>query len=673
MIYFRGIKKSFAQRIDYIDKNFATNAKLGIWKKDKNFIINFWQPFALSVDLIIYDKLDNDKVVEKINFVKKQKIWQVKIPLKFEDYYYHIKVQDENKKSKLVLDPYAKSLSVFNWEGKTNKTPKAAIIDWQKHFKNESFSDKNFDIKKDQNLVIYEMHIRDFSSLVDKKLENRKGTFKAAQECQIFSYLKKLGITHIQLLPVQSIYTLDDSNLEIIEKGNGQKWSTNYNWGYDPLNYFSLAGWYFSKPEDPSNRIIEFRDFIEEAHKNGIAVIMDVVYNHMMTNMLMNNILKDYFFRENSQILPVDDFALNTESKMVRKLIIDSLVYFVEYFKVDGFRFDLSTFIDKKTLNLIFKKLKKINPNIILHGEAWEFSDLNYENSYTKGTNTNSKGFAYFNDTTRNAIKGSDDLDLIEKSYGLIQGNLDYFDHYLFSIVGNVKKYPLFQKSNLEKKNYHLFSKDYNMNLQYSACHDGFSLWDKIITTTNKSFSDSIKIYRQALMMQFSTQGKQLILAGTEFCHSKPTDFSGYDSARSLKILNSENNLVDKSNFWVNENSYKTSDYTNGLKWQNLNNDLVKKHVFNFLTRLIHFYKNSNFFKLDNNFEKVNFLKIKKGFVFYEIQHQEEKLFIAHNFSNENIYLKELENKKILFNSDFDDSNDKSDFWVLKNSSIIFQ
>ncbi|WP_156933541.1 alpha-amylase family glycosyl hydrolase [[Mycoplasma] collis] len=661
----------YNKNIKQIDKLYYTTTKLGLYKQKSNFILKFWAPLAEKVLFTIYDSENRNKIVDEIDFVKKNKIWEVKISLKYLNYFYHIKIIRNNKEF-LILDPYAKAIETFDWKGKTNLIPKAVIVDWE----NELNKIENIKLNKqnNENVIIYELHIRDFTSLSkNNNIQNRKGTFNAAIENNIFDYLNNLNVNFLQLLPIHSIYTLNDNNLNIINKNQANKWTTNYNWGYDPMNYFSLNGWYFNNPHNYNSRFVEFKNFINKAHEKKIGIIIDVVFNHLMINKLFENIVPNYYFRNKAKIFPVNQPPFNSQAKMVRKLILDSLIYLVKYFDVDGFRFDLSTFIDKQTLNIICKKLKKIKPDIILHGEAWQFSDLNYQDSFTKGINFNNHDFAYFNDTLRNAIKGSDSVNLSTNDYGLIQGNLNYLNDFLISIVGNSKAIKTNLKLTNKKISYEVFAKNPKMALQYSACHDGFTLWDKIITTTNLSFRENLKLYRQALIMQFSSQGKQLILAGSEFLQTKPTDFTGQDSEISLKIINNENSVYDNENLFVNSNSYKTSDYTNGLKWDLLKNNIIENNIYNFLKKLLNFYKNSKFFNLNLKNKKIIFHKIDKGYIYYEIKVENSSLFIIHNFNNKKIELKNIKIKKIIFNSDFDTENQNILNYIPAKSSLIFE
>lgn len=217
---------------------------------------------------------------------------------------------------------------------------------------------------------------------------------------------------------------------------------------------------------------------------------------------------------------------------MVRKLIIDSLKYFVLYYNVDGFRFDLSSFLTKDTIDEIHNELVKIKPNIILHGEAWKFSDLDYHNTYVKGVSTNTIKFAYFNDTIRDAIKGSDH----KNDPGLIVHNDQrLLSKYLVSIPGGIKDYKFDHKLKLkfDDRDYDQFANDVGINLAYSHCHDGMTLWDKLnVSTKELSFDERIQRYRQGLILSTLTMGRQLLLAGSELLQSKPNDESGMDSEK---------------------------------------------------------------------------------------------------------------------------------------------
>ncbi|MGZ9413948.1 alpha-amylase family glycosyl hydrolase [Mycoplasma sp. 1012] len=677
MMEYKGNYEIVNKNVQRIDERVSKKiSSQGIFKKDNFFFFRIWIPDVAEVYVEIFNKNERMQKITTIGCKRNNDLWTGKISEIYEGYYYLFKIKrTKDQPFEYIFDPYAKVFAPFDWEGTTQKIPLAVIVDWEKTLVEEI---ETIPLKTNLNNgvdpLIYELHIRDFTSLLDQNnFKNRLGTFNAALENNIFEYLKDLGITHLQLLPIQSIYTLSDKNLNILNKNEGTGWTTNYNWGYDPLNYFSIAGWYSSDPKDPYARLREFKHFVNEAHKNGIAIIMDVVFNHMMINDLLETITPNYYFRNNSEVFPVDLPALNSEAKMVRKMMIDSLVYFAKYFGVDGFRFDLSTFIDKTTLCKMQDELKKINKNIVLHGEAWPFSDLKFENSFTKGVNTNSIKFAYFNDTIRNAIKGADSIEDNEK--GLITSNYSKFSDFLVSITGNIQKFDYPNSEFIEKDAYSVFANEPNITLQYAACHDGFTLWDKIITTSNLSFSENINLYNQALMMQLTSQGRQLILAGTELLQTKPLDKSGQHDNRYLKILNNDNNLSNDKNDFVVDNSYKTTDYVNGLKWNHLQNRKIKEKVYDFLKKLLKFRNKTKYFRLHTAKEinrKLKYKEIRENFVVFSVKEKTNKAIVIHNFNDHPEHF-DYNKYKLVLSSRHISLKDKKENIVPAKTSIILE
>ncbi|QKT05697.1 alpha-amylase family glycosyl hydrolase [Mycoplasma sp. OR1901] len=645
---------------------------LGVLFKKDLIQVKIWQPIAENVELLIFDKSKKDKIVKTLNGTKEEVVWKFELPLEYEDYLYQFKITHEDKSVTYALDPYAYSLASFNWEGEETKVGKGVLLDLN--------SEKNG--KKPKKLIwrknnhvdtsIYELHVRDFtSSLNQKDFKSRLGTFDALREHKLFDYVKDLGITHVQLLPIQSAYTVNDKETKIYKKGEGQGWTTNYNWGYDPHNYFSINGVYSSNADDPHARIKELKELVADAHSKGVGVIMDVVYNHMMTNNIYDNILPGYYYRDDAKIKPVIYPPLADERFMVRKIILDSLKYFVKYFNIDGFRFDLSSFHHYETIDYIAQELRKINPNIVLHGEAWPFSDLKFSDSYIKGARSNNIAFGYFNDSVRDAIKGDEH---IEFKGGLISRyDVTSFRRYVTSVVGGIKDFN-FGKASYSREKYVLYSDDIATNLAYAACHDGMTLWDKInTTTTNLSFIERIEAYRQALMMTTFTQGRQFILAGTELLQSKPCDYSGEEGFKcKVSEYDDFNENPDRASY--HPNSYKTTDYVNAIKWEHLEKDGVKEFVYDFFKKINTFRNKTKFFRLATNKEvkdSVKFTKTdaKKGILSFTVTQNDEKIEVIHNFSNQEIKYKLNEGDKVLFNSRI-----KSTKGILdKNSSVLLR
>ncbi|QZE12625.1 alpha-amylase family glycosyl hydrolase [Mycoplasma sp. Ms02] len=640
---------------DFDLKNSYQGNDLGVTFNEGSIKVKLWHPLALNVRLIIFDKNDFDREVQSFEMIKERPVFKVEISNDFEGYYYQFEITHKDGNVTRALDPYAKSMAPFDWQGKEDKVAKGALV----NIDSEKAGLKPIKLKKDftnkSKAIIYEAHVRDFTSL-NPKIKN-KGTFKGLQEAQIFDYLNELGVTHLQLLPLNSTYTVNELDNKILAKGEGSGWTTNYNWGYDPHNYFTLNGIYSSNPKNPYSRIKEFKELINEAHEKGVGVIMDVVYNHIMTNNILENVLPGYYFRDGAKVKPVSYPPLASERQMVRKLIVDSLVYYAKEFNIDGFRFDLSCFMDSETLEELTKTLQKINPNIVLHGESWPFSDLEYQKSWIKGTTTNDLGFAYFNDSIRNALAGAEHHD--DHQYlGLVSKyRPEMFDKYVSSITGGIRDFKQFSELNYKSDSYDCFASSPEMNLTYFACHDGFTLWDKISTSTqNLSFEERLERYRLALVANVVTQGRLLLLAGTELLQSKPNDESGMDSHRSrLSPYKDELSDNPEGNKYM-PNTYKTTDFVNGIKWKHLENTNVKKYIFNFTKQLLNFRKNTDAFSLKTSNEVNENLKIEtydrdKGVLIFKIQNKTSNFRLALNFGNEDYEYNYKTDQKLIFDS----------------------
>ena len=632
------------KKIDEQYKDLTT--EYGAKYTGNNWVVNLWHPFAKKVELVIFDKEKNDEIFKTIEGQFISPNWTWKINEDVDGYFYQYKITQEDGSVNFALDPFAKSMAAFNWEGKNTNVGKAAFVKIEKN--------KNlFSLPKinEPQPIIYEAHVRDLTSL--RNDVTVPGSFNAIQEMGLAKHLKEIGITHIQFLPIHNCYTLNEMDKKILLKGDGKGWDTNYNWGYDPHNYFSINGWYSTKPSNPYSRINEFSSLVKYFHKNNIKVILDVVYNHMFNNNILNNIVPGYYFRPKGRENPVDQPAFASERAMARRIIIDSLVHFVEAYDVDGFRFDLVTFTDKETLYMLAKKLRAIKPNLVLHGEAWDWTDLESTNSFNKASVDNEVDFAYFNDTTRNAIKGADDAHEFED--GLLAGANKFYGKYLSSIIGNIMEFKN-APQDMSKDRYDRFTNNTGVNLQYIACHDGHTLWDKINLTISGDKIKKFEIYRQALMMQQFTQGRTLYLGGTELLYTKPNDHSGQDGERYHKTDNTLDIFGLGQEY--NENTYKTTDYSNGLRWNNYDDN--KKFIGEFMAKINKFRLKTSFFNLYSTHEinnSIKFIKASKEELIYdfEININNQIIRVIHNISS-NDYSPQCDGK-ILFDSKIHDKN----------------
>lgn len=600
--------------------------------------VNFklWAPISKSVHIVLYDKNDQNKAIGQPIELKrgkgrKQNIFEVNLDKSntnldnFDAYFYELILDKGTKFEKIVLDPYAKSMASFNPDtnhpGKgafvNMNSPKAGILSEAKGIYSGQLEGQL------NKMIASEIHVRDYT--ISQDIPNA-GTFKGFSNWDKgIEHLKQMGYTHVQFLPLQNYWTVNESE-QTFAKGEGVfeqenikiTKEPNYNWGYDPHNYFSIEGWLSSNPNDPYSRISELRALIKKLHDNNIGVIVDVVYNHMFNNKILEDIVPNYYFRAPGGTQPVGAPALASENKMARKIIVESAKWLVDQYGVDGFRFDLMGFIDKETLEIIKKEVKtKDGHEIILYGEAWDFSDLPKEKRLIKGqVSSNSgviKNIGYFNDSIRDGIKGgAGDGQALEQ--GFIHGNYEDAPRVKASIIGNIKNFA--QSSEFSDQNfadispspsYSRFADEPNEAIQYLAIHDGFTLWDKINLSTKapsnlskeQELEYKINLMKQAFGILLTSQGRIVIQGGDETGRSKPLSLGDANPQRANTSSNALpldlfKDISGVINNRFHENSYKASDFANSFKW-----DRIKEG-----------FANSQFIKLKNYVKDL--IKIRK-------------------------------------------------------------
>ncbi|HKZ66053.1 MAG TPA: type I pullulanase, partial [Chitinophagaceae bacterium] len=281
--------------------------------------------------------------------------------------FYAFRVQINNKWLNEVPDPYAKSVGV---NGR-----RAMVVDLNKTDPDAWEKDKSTVLENATDAVIYELHIRDATIAANSGITNKgkflglteKGTTNKDSLSTGLDHLKELGVTHIHLLPFYDFLSIDET-----KRGKSQ-----YNWGYEPLNYDVPEGSYATDAYDGITRIKEMKQLIKAFHENGLNVVMDVVYNHTMLteDSYFNQLVPDYYYRQTADGKFSNATACGNETAserpMMRKFMIESLKYWVKEYHIDGFRFDLMGVHDIVTMNLIARELRKIKPDILLYGEGW--------------------------------------------------------------------------------------------------------------------------------------------------------------------------------------------------------------------------------------------------------------------------------------------------------------
>lgn len=665
----------------YNEENFGVTIN-----QNNTATFKFWSPPAVKVELLLFDKNQNQlQIPEHLKFKKSQTgIWEFTLKPKdigiliLDGIYYQYKITAYEKEY-IALDPYAKSMAIFDNKSE-NKIGKGVLVTMDsgrgipKSFIKE-YSNFKF-IKNETDIIAYEINIRDFSIQPNFTEEKIAGTFKGVTEN--ITYLKELGITHVQLMPVNKAYTQNE--LDKKYTGKSEK-NSNYNWGYDPMNYFTLEGRYSTNPYNPYNRILEFREMIQALHDAGIGVILDVVFNHTYIADTFENIAPACYYRLNNELkISAHTGAgatLESRRKQVRHFIIDVLKFYVKEYHIDGFRFDLMSFMDKETMKQIRKEVGLVyNPKneneLILQGEAWNFTDI--ENEAVIKTNFESQNIAVFNDTFRDALAGNG------KQHGFIHGNTNETSKLASAIIAGInsfdnKKLP-FNKDEFFNP-YNLFAKQPSDCLNFMSVHDGLTLWDKInLTVKDKSKKERLRLMKLAYSILLTSQGKIILHSGDEILRSKP--LSNFDKEKNRALTS---NLVDEElrTTYFHENSYCSNDYTNMIRWDRLTNEYSEfaNELLSYVKQLIKMRRSISAFRFnskDEVNENLNFLD--KDFVEENTIHS----FKSHNLESLTLIFKNGEPNKTQFLTGEihkEKANPKNNIFVLKfnkkgNARITF-
>ena len=481
---------------------YSYSGELGIKYSKEETVFKLWSPLSNKVSIKI-EKSENNFVI--LPMKRKDKgvfTISIKGDLYNKKYSYLV---NQNNIQKEIVDPYGKAVSV--------NSEYSVVIDINDVISLGKVIPSS-KINKPTDAVIYELHIRDFTE-GDKSVLN-SGKYLGILEK--VDYLKKLGVTHVQLLPVIDFGGVDDLTNDL------------YNWGYNPISFFALEGSYSNYPEDALARLLEFKTLINELHKNDIRVVMDVVYNHLydyITTSFQKNI-PYYYFRRNGKKMANASGCGNdvaSERKMVRRIIVDSIKYFLEVFDVDGFRFDLLGLIDIDTSKEIIEARNKIKPDALLYGEGWNMGvELKAEQKTSSDNSHRIPEMGFFNDRFRDVIKGST---FDRQSPGYILGNIhNHFDvdDVLFGCM---------------------FSNRYasiNQSINYVECHDNQTLFDKL-TYFDESLETNLKRIKLANAITVLSFGVPFIHMGQEIGQTKELLDNTYNVP---KINNMNWNLVEE-------------------------------------------------------------------------------------------------------------------------------
>jgi pullulanase len=502
---------------------------LGItWSPEKTRV-KIWAPTAKRIFFRLYKLGQGGEAIKEFPMLPDNDgTWIYEIKENLEDFFYTIQVRDSEGWLKEGPDIYAKATGVNGIRG--------MIIDPQKTNPPKWESDIRHTVVNPTDMVIYEVHIRDFSMSPSSGIKNKgkylgfteKGTKLPGGETTGIDHLKELGITHVHLLPVADFYTVDELN------PNAQ-----YNWGYDPLNYNTPEGWYSTNPTDCKVRIRELKMAIMSLHNNGMGVILDVVYNHtgLIFESYFNQTVPGYFYRFNKNGKFSDASGcgteLATEREMVRNYIIESLVYWAEEYHIDGFRFDLMGLIDIETMAQIRAKMDTIDRKIFLYGEGWSAGESPFPEKLraVKSNTLQLDRIASFCDDMRNGLKGSP---FEKNNAGFISGITLREEQLKFAIIGAIQHDQIIYDYVVTSKQ--AWANNPSQCVNYISCHDNYTLFDKLQYSCPEASPETIeRMARLGLGVVLTSQGVPFLFAGDEMLRSK----GGHpDSYRSPDLIN---------------------------------------------------------------------------------------------------------------------------------------
>ncbi|MDE7164364.1 MAG: type I pullulanase [Clostridiales bacterium] len=621
------------------------NGVLGAQYTAQKTTFTVWSPYASSMSVKVYEKGDaseeGDAVLHDVAMTSGEKgVWTAQIEDDLKGKYYTYVVSNGSSSNEIV-DPYARSAGRNGVRG--------MILDLKSTNPEGWDTQKNPELKSYSEAVIYEAHLRDltihessgvsaanrgkFLGLTETGTKNSKGQSTA------LDYLKELGVTQVHFQPLFDFASVNE-DFEVatfdrtITQENGSV-KGEFNWGYDPLNYNMPEGSYSSNPADGYTRVNEMKQMIMALHNAGIQVVMDVVYNHVSgaADSNFEALMPGYYFRMNSDGTYVNASGCGnvtaSERYMFRKFMIDSVKYWTEEYKIDGFRFDLMGCHDWKTMNEIYEEVAKLNPDVIIYGEGWNGgTDTLAESDSAKMANAKKMpNIAFFNDTIRDGLKGSVFADEgYLSSVGFVSGKKNEGSSVYNGARGGGKTFSAPTQS-----------------VNYVASHDNSLLWDRLKTSVNDT-DDNIKaMYRMAAVSVLTSQGIAFMPAGEEMLRSKKIDTTKVQITgkagdwRDAMFDGRPYNYLSDSTYFFSDNSYRSLDHVNAINWELLD---TNKDMVAFYKALIQIKRNLPQFRLTTSeqiTENVTLCdpKTTDGMAFYAVKDPNSNSYAVLMFNNQ--------------------------------------
>jgi pullulanase len=423
--------------------------------------------------------------------------------------------------------------------------------------------------KSPADLVIYEMHHRDFS--INRADAKYPGKFMALTEPWAISHLKELGVNAIHILPSYDYGSVDETRLS----------DNKYNWGYDPVNYNVPEGSYATDPYVPEVRIREFKQMVKALHDAGIRVILDVVYNHTydIEHSNFQRTYPDYYYRKTTDGQYSNGSGCGNETAsdkpMMRQFMLESVKYWINEYHIDGFRFDLMGIHDIETMNQIRAMVDTIDPTIYIYGEGWSAGTCAYPQELLamKAHINQMPGIAAFSDEIRDALRGPFSDDTVT---GWIGGKSGEAESLKFGIVGAIQHPQIdMTKVNYSKEPWAL---EPTQMISYVSCHDDMCLVDRLkASIPGITEEELIRLDLLAQTAVFTSQGVPFMLSGEELLRDKKGVHNSFESPDSINQLDWSHKTKYPQVFNYYKNLIALRQHHPAFRLGNA--DLVRKHL----------------------------------------------------------------------------------------------
>ncbi len=470
----------------------------------------FWSNVAEQMEVLIYDEANSD-LGETVALKKGENdFWTASVKGDLAGKYYTVRSFQNGEWAPEAPGIFAKAVSVNG--------QRAAILDLKTTNPEDFDKDIRPAMPDPTDIVVYETHLRDFTMSPLSGVTN-KGKFIGLTEEAPLNYLRELGITHLQILPMFDYGSIDETTLDL----------NRYNWGYDPVNYNVPDGGYSTNPYDPACRIREAKQMIQALHKAGIRVIMDVVYNHTYDVMgcALGRVVPKYFYRLNEDGTYANGSGCGNETasdhEMYRKFMVESVCYWAREYHIDGFRFDLMGIHDQETMRQIRAALDEIDPTILTYGEGWAAMSpaYPYDSLAMKQWTYKMPRVGAFSDDIRNALIGSP----FDHERGFASGNPAGAKDLMRGLIACPE-----------------WSGEPMQHVSYITCHDNYCVRDRIeVSAPEETEETKIRMNKLAQTAVLVSQGMSFIYGGEELYRTKQGIDNSYQSPDLINTIPWEN------------------------------------------------------------------------------------------------------------------------------------